>query len=103
MPSRENDELRRMAAAMSRLFFRRCIDGLKSMPLMTRLLLASPHHQDAHSRPFGPLQKKTSMDRNLIYWQRFFCYCLNVLQLDEAALLRKHGFSFTGVQRRSLE
>jgi superfamily II DNA helicase RecQ len=103
MPSREDDELRRMAAAMNRLFFRRCIDGLKSMPLMTRLLLASPHHQDAHSRPFGPLQEKTSMDRNLVYWQRFFCYCLNVLQLDEAALRRKHGFSFTGAQRRSLE
>ena len=55
MPSREDDKLRRMAAAMNRLFFCRCIDGLKSMPLMTRLLLASPHHQDAYSRPFGPL------------------------------------------------
>ncbi|OBT60240.1 hypothetical protein VE03_10277 [Pseudogymnoascus sp. 23342-1-I1] len=65
MPGRE-DDLRRMAAAMVRLFFGRCIDGLKSMPLMTRLLLASSHQLDAHSRPFGPLQEKTSMDRNLI-------------------------------------
>jgi len=103
MPGREDDELRRMAAALDRLFFNHCIDGLKSMPLMTRLLLASPHHQDAHSRPFGPLQEKTSMDRNLTYWKRFLCYCLNVLQLDEAALLERHGFSFTGAQRRSLE
>jgi hypothetical protein len=103
MPGREDDELRRMAAVLDRLFFSRCIDGLKSMPLMTRLLLASPHHQDTHGRPFGPLQEKTSMDRYLVYWKRFFCYCLNVLQLDEAALLEKHGFSFTGVQRRSLE
>ena len=55
MPGREDDELRRMAAALDQLFFNHCIDGLKSMPLMTRLLLASPHHQDAHSRPFGPL------------------------------------------------
>jgi hypothetical protein len=52
MPGREDDELRRMAAALDRVFFSRCINGLKSMPLMTRLLLASPHHQDAHSRPY---------------------------------------------------
>lgn len=103
IPGREDDELRRMAAALDRLFFSRCIDGLKSMPLMTRLLLASPHHQDAHSRPFGPLQEKTSMDRNLTYWKRFLCYCLNVLQLDAAALLERHGLSFTSAQRRSLE
>ncbi|KAH6700597.1 hypothetical protein BKA61DRAFT_582569 [Leptodontidium sp. MPI-SDFR-AT-0119] len=44
MPGREYDELRRMGAALDRLFFSRCIDGLKSMPLMTRLLLASPRH-----------------------------------------------------------
>ena len=37
MPEREDDELRRMAAAMDRLFFRRCLAGLKSMPLMTQL------------------------------------------------------------------
>lgn len=55
MPGREDDGLRRMAAALDRVFFSRCIDGLKSMPLMTRLLLARPHHQDAHSRLFGPL------------------------------------------------
>jgi hypothetical protein len=103
MPGWEDDELRRMTAALDRLFFSRCIDGLKSMPLMTRLLLASPHHQDAHSRPFGPLQEKTSMDRNLTYWKRFLGYCLNVLQLDEAVLREKHGFSFTRAQRRSLE
>jgi len=29
MPGREEDELRRMAAALDRLFFSRCIDGLK--------------------------------------------------------------------------
>jgi superfamily II DNA helicase RecQ len=103
MPGREDDELRRMAAAMNRLFFSRCVDGLKSMPLMTRLLLASPHHDDAHSRPFGPLQEKASMDRNLIYWTRFFCYCLNVLHLDDAELFEEHGFHFTAAQRRSLE
>jgi hypothetical protein len=103
MPSREDDEVRRMAAAMNRLFFSRCIDGLKSMPLMTRLLLASPHHDDAHSRPFGPLQEKASMDRNLIYWTRFFYYCLNVLRLDDAELFEKHGFRFTVAQRSSLE
>jgi hypothetical protein len=103
MPGKDDGELRRLVAAMNRLFLDRCVDGLKSMPLMTRLLLASPHHQDAHSRPFGPLQEKTSMDRYLIYWTRFLCYCLNVLRLDEAALLRRHGLSFSSAQRRSLE
>jgi gluconate kinase len=49
MSRREDDELRRMAAALDRLFFNRYIDSLKSMPLMTRLLLASPYHQDAHN------------------------------------------------------
>jgi hypothetical protein len=102
MPGREDDYLRRMAAAMDRLFFGCCIDGLKSMPLMTRLLLASPHQLDAHSRPFGPLQEKTSMDRNLIYWTRFLCYCLNVLHLEDAELFEKHGFHFTAGQRESL-
>ena len=43
------------------------------------------------------------MDRNLTYWKRFLYYCLNVRQLDEAALLERHGFSFTSAQRRSLE
>jgi hypothetical protein len=95
MPGREDDELRRMVTALDRLFFNHCIDGLKSMPLMTRLLLASPHYQDAHNRPFRPLQEKTSMDRNLTYWKRFLYYYLNVLQLDEAALLERHGFNFT--------
>lgn len=80
---------------MDHLFFSRCIKGLSRMPLMTRLLLASPDPQDAYSRPFGPLQEQTSMDRYLIYWKRFLCYCLNVLLLDEATLLQKHGFSFT--------
>ena len=103
MPGREDDELRRMVAAMKRLFFGRCIDSLKSMPLMTRLLLASPHHDDAHSRPFGLLQEKASIDRNLIYWTRFFCYCLNVLQLADAELFKKYGFYFTAAQRGSLE
>ncbi|KAL2207014.1 hypothetical protein CC79DRAFT_1332834 [Sarocladium strictum] len=69
------------------------------MPLMTRLLLASPHPKDAHSRPFGPLQEKTSMDRYVTYWKRFLCYCLRVLPLDEATLLERHGFQFTPGQR----
>ncbi|UPL04093.1 hypothetical protein LCI18_015027 [Fusarium solani-melongenae] len=103
MPSRDDDELRRMSAALDRLFFDRCIGGLKSMPLMTCLLLASPHPHDAHSRPFGPLQEKTSMDRYLVYVKRFLCYCLNVLSLGEDALLAEHGFRFTHAQRASLE
>ncbi|KAJ4175510.1 hypothetical protein NW759_017678 [Fusarium solani] len=73
------------------------------MPLMTRLLLASPHPHDAHSRPFGPLQEKTSMDRYLVYVKRFLCYCLNVLSLEEDALFAEHGFRFTHAQRASLE
>ncbi|KFZ22996.1 hypothetical protein V502_02525, partial [Pseudogymnoascus sp. VKM F-4520 (FW-2644)] len=103
MPGQEDDYLCRRAAAMDRLFFGRCIDGLKSMPLMTWLLLASPHQLDAHSQLFGPLQEKTSMDCNLIYWTRFLCYCLNVLHLEDAELFEKHGFHFVAGQRESLE
>ncbi|RGP59552.1 recq family [Fusarium longipes] len=107
MPGRGNegnDEvLRHMNKALDRLFFDRCIGGLKSMPLMTRLLLASPHPHDAHSRPFGPLQEKTSIDRYLGYIKRFLCYCLNVLSLEEEVLLADHGFRFTPAQRASLE
>ncbi|KAL2212889.1 hypothetical protein CC79DRAFT_1330191, partial [Sarocladium strictum] len=73
------------------------------MPLMMRLLLASPHSKDAHSRPFGPLQEKTSMDRYVTYWKRFLCYCLRVLPLDKAMLLERHGFQFTPGQRVGLK
>ncbi|KAH8645554.1 hypothetical protein BGZ61DRAFT_542703, partial [Ilyonectria robusta] len=51
MPGPEDDVLQRLTANLDHLFFERCVDGLKSMPLMTRLLLASPHPHDAHSRP----------------------------------------------------
>ncbi|KAL2211178.1 hypothetical protein CC79DRAFT_1353329 [Sarocladium strictum] len=63
MPGPGKEEARQLIAATDRLFFNRCMAGLRSMPLMTRLLLASPHPKDAHSRPFRPLQEKTSMDR----------------------------------------
>ena len=103
MPGAEDDSvLQVLVAAVDRVFFERCVAGLTSMPLMTRLLLASPHPRDAHSRPFGPLQEKTSMDRYITYWKRFLCYCMRVLPLDEAALLKEHGFAFTEEQRTSL-
>ena len=44
MPRREDNELRRMAMALDRMFFSRYINGLKSMPLITWLLLASPYY-----------------------------------------------------------
>jgi hypothetical protein len=103
LPEKGEHELRRLCAALDRLFFERCIGGLQRMPLMTRLLLASPHPQDAHSRPFGPLQEKTSIDRYLGYWKRFLCYCLNVLPLGEATLLATHGVRFSRGQRGHLE
>jgi hypothetical protein len=103
LPEKGERELRRLCAALDRLFFERCIGGLQRMPLMTRLLLASPHPQDAHSRPFGPLQEKTSIDRYLGYWKRFLCYCLNVLPLGEATLLATHGVRFSRGQRGHLE
>ncbi|KAF6530595.1 hypothetical protein HZS61_001907 [Fusarium oxysporum f. sp. conglutinans] len=103
MPGRDDDELRRMTDALDRLFFHRCIGGLKSMPLMTCLLLASPHPYDTHSRPFGPLQEKTSMDRYLVYMKHFLSYCLSVLSLEEEVLFADHGFRFTHAQRVGLE
>ncbi|KAH7108989.1 hypothetical protein B0J13DRAFT_600669 [Dactylonectria estremocensis] len=94
MPGCDDDELRGLTAAIDHLFFSRCIEGLKSIPLITRLLLASPHYKDAYSRPFGPLQEKMSIDRYLVYYKRFLCYCLNVLRLDELTLLKEYGFRF---------
>jgi hypothetical protein len=99
MPGRgnkgNNEMLRHINKALNRLFFNRCIGGLKSIPLITRLLLASPHPYNTYSRPFRPLQKKISMDRYLAYIKRFLCYCLNVLLLEEEILLADHGFRFT--------
>ena len=100
--SSKDAALCRLVTATDKLFYSRCIEGLRSLPLMTRLILASPHAEDAHSRPFGPLQEKTSMDRNLTYWKRFLVYCLRVVKLDEAALAERHGFRFSPDQRRSL-
>ena len=105
MPGRrpEDRELQRMNTTLDRLFFRRYIAGLKSMPLMMRLLLASPDPADAHSRPFGPLQEHTSMERYLTYWKRFLCYCMRAVDLDKATLLEQHSLRLTDAQRAGLE
>ncbi len=42
MPRQEDDKLRRIAIGLDRVFFSRYINSLKSMPLMTRLLLGRP-------------------------------------------------------------
>ncbi len=103
MPSQEDNEVRRIAATMNQLFFSRYIDSLKSMLLITQLLLASPYYNDAYSQPFGLLQEKASIDRNLIYQTRFFCYYLNVFYLDDVELFEKHSFRFIAAQRRNFE
>ncbi|KAG6237706.1 hypothetical protein E4U25_002430 [Claviceps purpurea] len=104
MPTAEDSaELQRAVAAIDRMFFDRCIEGLKTLPLMTRLMLANPHRNDADLEPFGPLQDKAKMDRYVSYWKRFICYCLRVLPLDEPTLLKEQGFAFTKEQRASLE
>ncbi|KAG5947587.1 hypothetical protein E4U60_002935 [Claviceps pazoutovae] len=77
--------------------------GFKTLPLMARLMLASPHRNDVDLEPFGPLQDKAKMDRYVSYWKRFICYCLRVLPLDEPTLLKEQGFAFTKEQRASLE
>ena len=103
IPGQEDDEVRRIATAINQLFFSYYINSLKSMLLMTRLLLASPYHNNAYSQLFGLLQEKASIDQNLIYQTRFFCYYLNVLYLDNIELFKKHGFCFTAAQRRNLK
>ncbi|KAG5917013.1 hypothetical protein E4U61_003116 [Claviceps capensis] len=104
MPTAEDSaELQRAVAAIDRMFFDRCIEGLQTLPLMARLMLASPHRNDADLEPFGPLQDKAKMDRYVSYWKRFICYCLRVLPLDEPTLLKEQGFAFTKEQRASLE
>ncbi|KAH7124319.1 hypothetical protein EDB81DRAFT_890420 [Dactylonectria macrodidyma] len=102
MPGRDDNELQRLTA-VDGLFFGGCIDGLSKMPLIARLLLSRPHPNDVHSRPFGLLQQKTSIDRYLVYCKRFLYYCLNVLYLDEGALAKEHSFRFKRGQRAGLE
>jgi hypothetical protein len=97
------EEARRLVVATDRLFFNRCVAGLRSMSLMIRLLLASLHPTDAHSKPFRPLQEKTSLNRYVSYWKRLLCYYLRVLLLNETTLLERHGFQFTPEQRVGLE
>ncbi|KAG6078868.1 hypothetical protein E4U15_004050 [Claviceps sp. LM218 group G6] len=99
----DSAELQRAVAAIDRMFFDRCIEGSKTLPLMTRLMFASPHRNDADLEPFGPLLDKAKMDRYVSYWKRFICYCLRVLHLDEPTLLKRQGFAFTKEQRASLE
>ncbi|KAG6069484.1 hypothetical protein E4U16_007657 [Claviceps sp. LM84 group G4] len=103
MPTADDAELQRAVAAIDSMFFDRCIEGLKTLPLMTRLMLASPHRNNADLEPFGPLQDKAKMKRYVSYWKRFICYCLRVLPLDERTLLKRQGFAFTKEQRASLE
>ncbi|KAG5944199.1 hypothetical protein E4U59_007500 [Claviceps monticola] len=56
MPTAEDSaELQRAVAAIDRMFFDRCIKGLKTLPLMARLMLASPHRNDVDLEPFVPL------------------------------------------------
>ena len=54
MPGPRENKRRRLTTATDQLFFDRCVTGLRSLPLMARLLLASPNPQDADSRPFEP-------------------------------------------------
>ena len=104
MPQPEDDPgLEVLVRALDGVFFRRCIAGLQDMPLIGRLFLASPYLQDTHSRPFGPLQERASMDWYLGYSKRFLCYCMRALPLDAAELASQHAFSFTSAQRGRLE
>lgn len=77
MPQQADEpDLQMLVKALDRVFFRRCIAGLGALPHISRLYLASPHLQETHSRPFGPLQEKASIDQYLGYSKCFLCYCL---------------------------
>ena len=104
MPQPEDEPgLELLVKALDSIFFRGCVAGLQEMPLIGRLFLASPYPEDPHSRPFGPLQEKASMDRYLGYSKRFLCYCMRVLPLGADDLVEQHAFSFTPAQRGRLE
>ena len=98
LPDRTETGRRRLVVIINLMFFNRYITSLKTMPLMTRLLLASLHQHDAHNRPFGPLQEQASMDRYLTYQMRFLCYYINVIRLPEDELINKHRVKFTAEQ-----
>ncbi|KAH6989832.1 hypothetical protein EDB80DRAFT_587356 [Ilyonectria destructans] len=104
MPQPEDEPgLELLVKALDSIFFRGCVAGLQEMPLIGRLFLASPYPEDPHSRPFGPLQEKASMDWYLGYSKRFLCYCMRVLPLGADDLVEQHAFSFTPAQRDQLE
>ncbi|KAH6983607.1 hypothetical protein BKA56DRAFT_483196 [Ilyonectria sp. MPI-CAGE-AT-0026] len=104
MPQPEDEPgLELLVKALDSVFFRGCVAGLQQMPLIGRLFLASPYPEDPHSRPFGPLQEKASIDRYLGYSKRFLCYCMRVLPLGADDLIKQHAFSFTPAQRGQLE
>jgi superfamily II DNA helicase RecQ len=103
MPQQADEpDLQMLVQALDRVFFRRCIAGLGALPHIGRLYLASPHLQETHSRPFGPLQEKASMDQYLGYSKRFLCYCLRVRTLEPAELAIQHALAFTSAQRGQL-
>ncbi|KAH8645567.1 hypothetical protein BGZ61DRAFT_542699 [Ilyonectria robusta] len=103
MPQQADEpDLQMLVEALDRVFFRRCIAGLGALPHIGRLYLASPHLQETHSRPFGPLQEKDSMDRYLRYSKRFLCYCLRVRTLEPAELATQHALILTPMQRGQL-
>jgi hypothetical protein len=103
MPCPEDSELQRLVDIVDNLFFDRCMKSIKALPLITRLWLASPHLADAHSRPFGPLQEKTSMHRYFTYWKRFLCYCMRVMQLSCSESLKQHNLRFTEPQTAMMQ
>ncbi|KAI1067943.1 hypothetical protein LB507_004187, partial [Fusarium sp. FIESC RH6] len=103
IPSRNNNKLQQIVTILDQLFFNQYISRLKSIPLITRLLLTSPHPHNAHSRPFSTLQKKTSIDQYLIYVKRFLYYYFNILSLEENILFTIHSFHFTHTQQIRLK
>ncbi|SCV61242.1 uncharacterized protein FFFS_15811 [Fusarium fujikuroi] len=104
MPDRAGDRaLKRLVDETSKLFFNRCIGGLRSMPLMMRSYLASPHPHDMDSRPFARLQEQASMEKYIGYMQRFLTYCLTIPYHTPGEVLDKFGARFTSRQVASLD
>ena len=82
----------------------RCNDGLKDLVSRDweRILhwVASSNRESARKTPMNVHLKLKTVDEYALYWQRFICFCLRMLDENVEEMT---GFKFTEEQRTTLE
>ncbi|KAL3596012.1 hypothetical protein FPOAC2_10382 [Fusarium poae] len=100
MPRSCENELRRMVRALDRLFLAMVT---ANVPGEASQLVVGASIDDVHDIPSAAMNDSTGMDRHLTLMQRFLCYCLRLLDLEQDALRTGYGLVLTQDQRDSLE